>query len=391
MKRISLALIAFLIVSSLLSGQTVLSSLAAKDARSMAMGGAFTSLGSGYQSFYGNPAGFASGRFMLTLANASAWGYVKPSIDNIDVLTSAINELSGGSSGGAGGTAALIQTVGGLITSNGLGAGASAGLGFTGGGWGIGATAIGDAYARGATLLGTSLVGSGQVNFIGGIAVTLGPKDFNLKLGGDVRPFVRVDTAMSVMSLLGSMAAATADPVAGIMGNEANYGLGLLADLGAIMTAGPLAVGLSIRDIGAPFNYYSTTLADLGTAINDPTGLSFTSATFAPDITAGLSFAPMPAFLSWLVDPVAYVEVRDALALLEPDANIWNSLHAGAEIKLLNFIYLRGGLSQGYMSVGGGVDLLILQGDIGVFTEEMGAHPGDQGRSGVAANVRLHF
>ncbi|MFZ4617877.1 MAG: hypothetical protein ACOYM2_16980 [Rectinemataceae bacterium] len=382
MKRISLTLIAFLIVSSLLGAQTVLTSLEVKDARSMAMGGAFTSLGSGYQSFYGNPAGFASGRFMLTLANASTWGYVKPSLDNIDVVTSAI-------SGGTGDTSALIQSLGGLITANGLGAGASAGLGFTGGGWGIGATAVADTYAHGATLLGTSLAGSGQVNFIGGMAVTLGPKDFNLKLGGDIRPFVRVDSSMSVSSLLGSLSGG--DPVAAVTGNEANYGLGLVADLGAIMTAGPLAVGLSVRDIGASFNYYSTTLMDLGTAINDPTGLLFTSATFAPDITAGLSFAPMPAFLSWLVDPVAYLEVRDALALLEPDANIWNRLHAGAEIKLLNFIYLRGGLSQGYMSVGGGVDLLILQGDIGVFTEEMGAHPGDQGRSGVAANVRLHF
>ncbi|MEI6388681.1 MAG: hypothetical protein WCQ50_18860, partial [Spirochaetota bacterium] len=348
-----------------------------------------TSLGSGYQSFYGNPAGFATGRFMLTLANVSAWGYVKPSVDNVDALSSVINDLTGAGSGGSGGTSALIQSVGGLITGNGLGAGASGGLGFTGGGWGIGATAMADAYARGATLLGTSLAGAGQVNFIGGMAVTLGPKDFNLKLGGDIRPFVRVDSAMSVMSLLGSVGGG--DPVAAVTGNEANYGLGLVADLGAIMTAGPLALGLSVRDIGSSFNYYSTTLADLGTAINNPAGLSFVTASFVPDITAGLSFSLMPAFLTWLIDPVAYVEVRHALDLLEPTANIWNLLHAGAEVKLLSFIYLRGGLSQGYMSAGAGVDLLILQADVGVFTEEMGAHPGDQARSGLAANVRLHF
>ena len=176
-----------------------------------------------------------------------------------------------------------------------------------------------------------------------------------------------------------------------IMKSSASYGVGLAVDLGAMATMGSLSAGLSIRDIAPPFSYANTTFGDaigygggsVTVSANDP------KAQFIPDISLGVGWSPK--VLPGLVDPSIYAEMQDPLGALENKASIWNMVHVGGELKLLSFIYLRGGLNKGWLSAGGGVDLLILQADVALFTDELGQHPGDKPRSGLAANVRLHF
>ena len=376
MKRITILLIALTLVASFASAQ--LAPITAKDARSMAMGGAFDALGSGYQSLYGNPAGFGVGRGMLTLANVSTWLFVRPTSDNIAKFQALTQ--SGAS------TSDYISTASDLITTNGIGVGAAAGLGFTGGGLGLGVTAVTEEYARGNTLLGTNFTSSTQVNAVVGLAITLGPKDFNVKLGGDLRPFVRVEGGFPAFTLITALAGGSGDPGSVILGQSAKYGIGFAADLGAIATIGSLSAGLSIRDIAPPFSYTPTTFGDAitGTVVSDANSM----AQLTPDVTAGLGWSPR--LIPGIIDPSIYVEAKNVLSLSE-DQNVWNLLHAGGELRLLSFVFLRGGVSQGWLSVGAGVNLLILEVDGALFTEEMGAHPGDQPRSGASVNVRLHF
>ena len=66
-------------------------------------------------------------------------------------------------------------------------------------------------------------------------------------------------------------------------------------------------------------------------------------------------------------------------------------LHAGAEVRLLSFITLRGGINRGWLSAGAGVRLIFIDLNFAVFTEELGALPGDDPRSGVALQAAIRF
>lgn len=381
MKRITIALVALLLALSFAGAQALTPlPLVAKDARSIAMGGAFTALSSGYQSLYGNPAGFALGRGMLTLANASMWGFVKPTTAEMDRLATMIQDASNGSQ------SAVLDEANHLITGNGLGAGAAVGLGWTGAGLGLGVTAVTEEYAHGLTLLGTQFQSATQVSVVAGMAITIGPKDFNLKIGGDLRPFARVDSTVPASDLIAAIAG-HGDVGAVIMGSQANYGLGLAADLGVIGTMGPLSAGLAIRDIAPPFGFGATTIGSV--LQSSSTSSASEQGQFLPNVSFGLGYSP--SFIPGLIDPSLYFEVQDPVRALQDKDSLWNLLHVGGELRLLSFIYLRGGINQGWLTAGAGVNLLILEIDGALFTEELGHHPGDFPRSGFAANVRIHL
>jgi hypothetical protein len=53
-------------------------------------------------------------------------------------------------------------------------------------------------------------------------------------------------------------------------------------------------------------------------------------------------------------------------------------VHIGGEINILNIVGVTGGLSQGYPTVGCYLDTRILRIDLGMYTEELGIHPGSR-------------
>ncbi|MDX9828278.1 MAG: hypothetical protein RBT73_11100, partial [Spirochaetia bacterium] len=67
MRRLLALIILTFVLAASLAAQDSISSLSPKDARSMGMGGGFKVFSTGYQSFFGNPAGYADKR-SITLA-----------------------------------------------------------------------------------------------------------------------------------------------------------------------------------------------------------------------------------------------------------------------------------------------------------------------------------
>ena len=120
MKRILLILVVFAIAASGTFGQTAITGVTPKDARSMGMGGTFRVFSDGYSSFFGNPAGFA-GQGSLTLADVSTWAYIKPTTSTINDVQNLIN--------GSMSDSELLTMLGNMIGQNGFGAGTSVGLG----------------------------------------------------------------------------------------------------------------------------------------------------------------------------------------------------------------------------------------------------------------------
>lgn len=386
MKRIASIAIALFALLALASAQVAIPSLQPRDARSMGLGGFFTSLSSGFDTIWGNPASAAFGKGRLTLADLSVWGYVKPT----EKTMAAVQDIAGGTATDS----EMYGYISDMIVENGLGGGASVGLGYVGGGLTVGSYIIADAAARGSTAMGAVAKGAVALNAVLGVSAPIRLGGATLSLGADVRPFYRVDSedgGWLVSELLGAMASG-GDIQSVLMNEKVEAGFGLAIDAGAQLRAGSLTVGLAVRDITPSFLTVNETVGDLvaqlqSGQIPEVSSGSKTEAIY-PYITAGLSWKP--SFIKGLIEPGFYLELEDPVALFrDPDFSPWNLIHLGADLRLLSFIDVRAGINKGWLSAGVGVDLYLLRLDVAVFTEEIGAHPGDQGMSGVTARLSL--
>ena len=366
MKRSILSILILFAVVGMAFGQTSIAGLVPKDARSMGMGGAFRTFSTGYATFFGNPAGFASPKGSLTFADVSAWVYIKPTEENLtkfqQLVDGSVDDME---------MALMINEF--QAENNGLGAGAAVGLGWAGKGFGLGLNMITDNYTDALKIKVQT-----QMNGVVGLAfpINLGP--LSLKVGVDGRVFMRTDSdgTWNIMDLGGD----------GDFDPPIINGYGFAADAGATLQLGPFMAGAAIRDFGLGFDVGHGTLADVDAGNiplegTDPYVLDST-------IYAGLGFK---FALGKLLAPSIYAEVSDVAAVLDDQNKLWTNLHAGAEVKLLNFISVRGGLNQGYYSVGAGVDLLFIEVDAAVFTEEVGLYAGHRPRSGISVQAALRF
>lgn len=363
--------------------QTGLRSVSPKDAGSMGMGGAFEVFSTGYDTFFGNPAGFATEKGELTIADLNAWAYFKPTQENIEKAQSIIDGTAEDSD--------MISYVGDWVVSNGLGAGASLGLGWAGKGFGLGLTLVTDEVAAGNSLLGAKLVSQTQANITAGLAFPfhLGPVTF--RVGADARAFYKLNSdptdGWPFSDIVNAIVVDDKEPMKAIEELWVLGGYGFAFDAGATVGFGPLTVGAMVRDFGLEFNMGKDQVKNL---IADKTlPLDGTDPyILAPVISAGAGLRFKLGFIA----PSLYVEADNPLAVFEDGFDsAWNNLHAGAEIKLLNSIALRAGLNKGYVSLGAGIDLFIFEVDAALFTEEMGANPGDFGRTGIAIQAAFRL
>lgn len=383
MKRITTIAIAIALIigSSAAFADDVYPALTPKNSTSMALGGSFTSIPTAEFSFFGNPAAFAAKKGSLTLLSVDTWAYVKPTSENLDVFGELLKEGSN--------MAALAGSL--MPTNNGIGAGASLGIGYAGKGLGIGAFAITDNWADGDSLPGATLDTDTQVSAVVGLGFPIELGDsIRLSIGGDLRPFYRIRGSSSLADFIQAMEQGSDSiPI------NVNAGFGLAVDLGAHLELGSLGIGLAVRDIAPPFAVWSGTFDDLSTSLEAgelPKADGTKKAVFLPSITAGLSWKPK--LLPGLIDPALYFELQDPVAVFrnaDGIGTLLNLMHAGAEVKFLKMVSLRAGLNRGWLSAGVGLKLLFVDLNAAVFTEELGALPGDNPRSGFSLSTAIRF
>ncbi len=393
MKRTVLVSALFLLAAGSLFAQARLDAAAPKDARTMAMGGAFVAMSQGYQSLYGNPATYADRTPELTLLSVTPWVYVRPTTDTMALFQNMAASVSSGSSN----PADVIDPLSDLITDNGFGGGMSVGLGWVGKGLGLGIIGSGEAYVRGDTLLGATGRLDGQIAAIVGVGAPLQLGPFRVQVGGDVRPYLRATGPIVGTDLLGLMTGTQTDGTTPFdaMSIPVDLGFGLAVDLGARMDFGTLAsVGLAVRDISTRQNFSQTTLGDVLDSLGGgalPAGTT-TEYPLYPNVTLGASLSPIPVRLRNLVDVTLIAEIQDPVNVYLDHGSIWNVFHAGVETNLLGGLFaLRGGVNKGWLSLGAGFHLLLMQVNVAVFTEELGPRPGDQPRTGVSMEAAIRF
>ena len=111
-----------------------------------------------------------------------------------------------------------------------------------------------------------------------------------------------------------------------------------------------------------------------------------------PNITLGASLRPIPTSLGSLLDLLLVVELQDPVRVVREKLSPWQLLHAGAELKMLGGLLSgRAGVNKGWLSLGFGLDILIFEANVAVFTEELGSKPGNQPRTGVSVDFAIRL
>jgi hypothetical protein len=385
MKRKITIFVLLLALAGSVFAQTQVTGLLPKDSRSMGMGGSFRVFSLGYDTFYGNPAGFAYKTGSLTLLDTAMWAYIKPTSSNIQkAMDLAQGKLSTSDS------AAFVND---LIVNNGLGAGAAVGLGWAGGDFGLGLTVVSDNVASGSSLLGSILSTRSQANAILGLGFPINLGIFRFRLGADGRAFYLLQSpgtgwpfsniAMAIIS-----SGSGSDPMPVVRSQSIIGGYGFAADAGATLDIGPFMAGVMVRDLGFGFKMKTTNVGTILDTTSVPTN-GTDPYQLTPVYTAGLGLRLFP---NGIFSPSVYLEADDPLTVVSAGlSTIWNKIHAGAELRLLKFLALRAGLNKGWVSMGAGLDLSLVEIDAALFTEEMGANPGDKGRTGISVQAAIRF
>ena len=357
----------------------------------MGMGGAFVADTHGFNSFFYNPAGFSRDTAAFTLLDATTWIYSRPD----QLLDLALQSATGTASAGA--AASFIAN---QVTTGGLGIGASLGIGYVGNGLGLGLVIIEDSMLYGQSLFGVAGDLTVTVGFIGGLSVPLDVLGFKLHVGGDIRPMIRIHAPLSnsdATAVIGALVSG-GDALAALGSADALYGAGIGLDLGAIAEIGWFTLGVSARDLGGTqFKYNSSTIqtifSSLASQLRFPTGDAVTDDQYVipMDVAVGVGFHPDLGSFGRLLDPSLSVDMHDLVGALAGTSSIWTLLHAGVEIKLLSLFTLRGGLNQGYFTLGAGIRLLVMDLNFAIFTRELGAYIGDRPNSGATLNLAIRW
>ena len=109
------------------------------------------------------------------------------------------------------------------------------------------------------------------------------------------------------------------------------------------------------------------------------------------DVGVGVAFHPDLGTLTNVVDPRISFDFRNIFGAIDGSAVVWTLLHAGAEVRLINMFTLRGGVNQGYLTFGGGVNLVVIDMNMAVFTRELGVHLGDRPSAGMSFNFDIRI
>ena len=94
------------------------------------------------------------------------------------------------------------------------------------------------------------------------------------------------------------------------------------------------------------------------------------------DTRINIGFAVEKSFsLFTVIGALDYMDIGNNI---DEDEDMAKRLHLGGEIKLANFLSVRGGLNQGYYTAGATLDFFIFRIDAATYAEEVGAYTGQR-------------
>ncbi len=221
------------------------------------------------------------------------------------------------------------------------------------------------------------------------------PMDFSLDVGATVRfNYIGYSEAIGKDKLLDMMG----DGSESFDLNKALEGVGIMAgwslpiDVGInLNTPYGFSFGIVARNLNG--NYHMA-IHDYKSLPDDPFG----NADGVSRFTLGSDFS-LDTGIAWQWDnvwfrPTIAIDIVDWVGMCtEPVGfrTFLTHLNIGAEIRLLSFLDLRAGISQGYLSIGAGLDLWAIKVDMAYYWKEFGETAGDYGLDGFTVRFNIGF
>ena len=221
------------------------------------------------------------------------------------------------------------------------------------------------------------------------------PMDFSLDVGATVRfNYIGYSEAIGKDKLLDMMG----DGSESFDLNKALEGVGIMAGWSL-----PIDVGINLNmPYGFSFGIVARNLnGNYHMAIHDYKSLQddpFGNADGVSRFTLGSDFS-LDTGIAWQWDnvwfrPTIAIDIVDWVGMCtEPVGfrTFLTHLNIGAEIRLLSFLDLRAGISQGYLSIGAGLDLWAIKVDMAYYWKEFGETAGDYGLDGFTVRFNIGF
>ena len=392
MKKIIAILVILCVAGALFAADAnvTFKGMSALDNRSSGMGGGFVTDTSDYFTLMRNPAGLAfSGRHnLIGVTNINLGGPFEEALEivqNPDMLSD---------------QTAIINEAKGLLSENKLNIGFSLGgpiaIGGTyknGFGWGL-ADQVKVNVSAPSTIVKANVELDGDFILGYGHAIDLGALGkIAAGLSADIYaqvPYMNVNA--NLMNLL------TATDMTSYLTNLMQF----KTSTGANFNLGLQWRFLDFLNVGAVINNMVSVVANSTLTVDpenlDPAALlvfadSFQTTTGAGtlDIGVGLDI-PTKWTLGLISSWGAYADIKDVFGCMKNDPLERNpilNMSIGTEMTLLNFISVRGGISDTYLHAGVGLRLLGLHIDAAVYGKELGTEPGTAPQMNAAISIGI--
>ena len=361
--------------------------------RAMGMGGAGLGVKGYHDSFLINPANLTKSGFKFTFPSVTVIAYSPKAI----LESGAIEDFEEGTddsmiSGAQKFLATIKKGYGDVLTTD-----VSTTLTIGSFGLSLQAQERLMSYKTGADMMSTNLIAQVTTAATAGLGFRIGivPEKISIDLGLTAQAVYKAYyEAQSASSITDMMAEDDPDIEGTFIGSTpliAGYALPISAGINVNF---PVGLTLSVAAKNFNGNYKMTTYQSindwsvevLGNEIGEDTSTDseFTSEEFeiVSDwrLDAGLTWVPD---IGSLVRPVLAVDVVDITSMggLQGDdlkRAFFEQTRLGASVRLLSILDVRGGISQGYKSIGAGLDLLIFHIDAAYSIQEYGASIGDK-------------
>ena len=379
-------------------------------AKSLGMGNAGIAVGGRSDSFYMNPALLAR-RTLISIPYAQVTLYhpydlVRQDENGNSIITDLMDVIESGEMEQAVGPATeFLQTI---KEGKGKLAEVEAGLTLGGGGFALGLHVKDTIHTFGEienSKFKANLFDELNVNVLAALGLRF-----------DITPSISIDVGVSGgLSVLGYTGLiGTSDVIDMMGGSNASTGedptLALMKTPLALGYYIPLNVGINVNlpwgfSVGAVGrNLLGSAVGikmqttDIESVKNDPMAAASGIFTETEDFTIKMD----PTFdigLGWkfengLFAPTIAADIVDVVGLAESDMSARSfieHLRAGAEVRILSILDVRGGLNQGYWTIGAGIDLWAIKIDAAYYWQEFGDTIGDYGLDAFTIRFNIGF
>ncbi len=296
---------------------------------------------------------------------------------------------------------ALIKQSSGSIaegSSNGLGMTPVLSLGYAGNGFGLGFLLNMDTEFIGSNLSSTELGSVVTAGLMVGYARSIDLGLLVLDLGISARPMYKIRANSKLSDVMAFIVDDDTSDEDFLKSLDYLTGIGMGWDIGAKLHLGDLTLALAFLDMfGTNMTYSNNTYDNISNGIflgGEEVADTYTT---PMSIKLGLSYNPDFGMFKKVLNPTISTDYSLPFvdeATVEDYVNqgfFWSNLSLGLDFELFEFLNLRGGLNEGYVTLGLGLEIFWVELNAAMYSKELGSRVGERQQMGAVIEFAIRI